>query len=57
MTVQHDVPSWRLYTTEAIEQYLDRVKQYLLVDPGWKVGPQVLAQLHDELRAREQGLR
>lgn len=50
--IGHDVPAWRLYTNEAVQTYRERVKAYVATDPGWKVGPSVLAQLNRELMDR-----
>jgi hypothetical protein len=50
--ISHDVPSWKLYTTEAVRNYRDRVKSYMSVDVGWKAGPALLAALNAELRNR-----
>lgn len=49
----HD-PVWVRWSTEALEQYLDRLRVYRVADPSWKAGPEVIAMVNRELQRRKE---
>ena len=51
--IGHDVPSYKSWPTEALQQQVEVTRAYLERDAGWIVGPQVLSQLHAELERIE----
>lgn len=48
--IGRDVPSWKRYSTEGLEQFLARCRVYAATDPDWKIGRAVIADICAELR-------
>lgn len=44
MSVTREPPPWKSWTAEQWQAHRDRAAAYLVTDPGWIVGPAVIAQ-------------